>query len=217
MTKSQIYLLRHGEVDRHYEGRFVGQVDAPLSDKGVEQAKYRRDRFDVSSLSLIYSSDLTRSRQTAEIIVRNSSQSVKIIPELREICLGEWDGVLIDEIKAKFPIQWQERGENIESYRPPGGESFADLANRVIPTFRTILDQAEQGPALVVGHAGVNRVIICHVLGMSLSNVFRISQDYGSLTIIDLDRGFLKLRTMNVAPGYLFNQVFHANQFEDFA
>jgi alpha-ribazole phosphatase len=200
MNKSQIYLLRHGEVDRHYAGRYVGQVDAPLSDKGVEQASYWRHQLDVPSFSSIYCSDLARSLQTAEIIVGNSHQLVKIIPSLREISLGEWDGVLIDEVRATFPIQWQERGNDIEGYRPPSGESFADLATRVIPTFRTILDQAEQGPALIVGHAGVNRVILCHILGMSLSNIARISQDYGNLNIIDLDRGFMKLRVMNLGP-----------------
>ncbi len=200
MNKSQIYLLRHGEVDRHYAGRYVGQVDAPLSDKGVEQARYWRHQLDVSSFSLIYCSDLTRSRKTAEIIAGNSLHSVKIIPSLREISLGEWDGVLIDEIRARFPIQWQERGNDMEGFRPPGGESFADLAIRVIPTFRTILDQVEQSPALIVGHAGVNRVILCHVLGMSLSNITRISQDYGNLNIIDLDRGFMKLKLMNFGP-----------------
>jgi alpha-ribazole phosphatase len=200
MNKSQIYLLRHGEVDRHYAGRYVGQIDATLSGKGVEQARYWRHQLDVSSFGSIYSSDLTRSRKTAEIIAADSLQSVKIIPSLREISLGEWDGVSIDEIRTRFPIQWQERGNDMEGYRPPGGESFADLATRVIPAFRTIMDQVEQGPALIVGHAGVNRVILCHVLGMSLSNITRISQDYGNLNIIDFDRGFLKLKLMNFEP-----------------
>ena len=173
MNKSQIYLLRHGEVDRHYAGRYVGQVDAPLSDKGVEQASYWRHQLDVPSFSSIYCSDLARSLRTAEIIVGNSRQSVKIIPSLREISLGEWDGVLIDEIRARFPIQWQERGNDLEGYRPPGGESFADLATRVIPTFRTILDQAET-------RSGANCWTCGSKQGYSLSCSGNVSVKYNS-------------------------------------
>jgi probable phosphoglycerate mutase len=93
------------------------------------------------------------------------------------------------------------RGENLESYRPPGGESFSDLASRVVPVFGSIVKNAEGGNLLIVAHAGVNRVILCHGLGMPLANLFRICQDYGCMNILELSGGSLRLKAMNILPG----------------
>ncbi|MGC8604408.1 MAG: alpha-ribazole phosphatase [Desulfomonilaceae bacterium] len=197
MMKRKIYLLRHGEIDRSYQGRFVGQTDLPLTDTGELQARFWEHELSEALFSRIHCSDLARSLNTAQIIAGSNRIPIEITPELREINLGEWDGLPVSDIKSHFPDEWRTRGENLASYRPPGGESFSDLASRVVPVFVSIVKNAE-GNLLIVGHAGVNRVILCHALGMPLANLFRICQDYGCMNILELSGDSFRLKTMNI-------------------
>ncbi|MGO8877972.1 MAG: alpha-ribazole phosphatase [Desulfomonilaceae bacterium] len=200
MLKRKIYLLRHGEIDRIYRGRFVGQTDLPLTDTGEFQARFWKQELSEVLFSTIHCSDLVRSQNTAQIIAASRGIPIEVTPEFREINLGEWDGLPISDIKSHFPDEWRMRGENLESYRPPGGESFSDLASRVVPVFGSIVKNAEGGNLLIVAHAGVNRVILCHALGMPLANLFRICQDYGCMNILELSGSSLRLKAMNMLP-----------------
>ncbi|MDR3605498.1 MAG: alpha-ribazole phosphatase [Syntrophaceae bacterium] len=199
MLKRKIYLLRHGEIDQSYRGRFVGQTDLPLTDTGEFQARFWEHELCGEQFGAIYCSDLVRSQNTAKIIAALRGISIEVTPELREINLGEWDGLPVSDIKSHFPDEWRMRGENLASYRPPGGESFSDLASRVVPVFGSIVKNAE-GNLLIVAHAGVNRVILCHALGMPLANLFNICQDYGCMNILELSGDSFRLKTMNILP-----------------
>jgi len=103
-------------------------------------------------------------------------------------------------VKSCYPEEWNRRGEDIAGYRPPGGESFSDLSSRIVPVFQEIVSRGLE-KVLIVGHAGVNRVILCHVLGMPLANLLRICQDYGCLNIIEQSEGSFRIRVMNMRPG----------------
>jgi alpha-ribazole phosphatase len=180
----KIYLLRHGEIEHGSEKRLIGHTDVPLSDIGRNQALWWRTALKHSAFRRIYCSDLVRAQQSAEILARGTTRSVSVVPRLREINLGRWDGLTVEEVKIRFPGEWEKRGLNISEYRPIDGESFADLSARVVPAFEAIGDDSED-EIVVVGHAGVNRVVLCHVLGMPINNLFRLRQDYGALNIIE--------------------------------
>jgi alpha-ribazole phosphatase len=199
LNKSRIYLLRHGDIESEDRKRFIGQTELPLSAKGREQAIFWRDRWGSQSFGRVCCSDLKRSQETAEIIVGDRRECIEIRSELREIFLGEWEGVSVDEVKRRFPGEWERRGLSIDKYRPAGGESFADLSARVTPVFDGIVAKPER-PLLIVGHAGVNRVILCHVLGMPLRNLFRLGQDYGCVNIFESAGRGLQVRSMNGCP-----------------
>jgi broad specificity phosphatase PhoE len=194
-----IYLLRHGDIDSLNRRRFIGQTELPLSSRGREQALWWRDRWASEAFVRVYCSDLERSKRTAELIVGNRLDLMEVRPELREIYLGEWEGLTVDEVNLRYPGEWRRRGTCIDEYRPPGGESFADLSSRVTPLLDEIAAQPAR-PILMVGHAGVNRVILCHVLGMPLKNLFRLSQDPCCLNIFESKSDELRLRAMNVCP-----------------
>jgi alpha-ribazole phosphatase len=179
-----IFLLRHGEVQSDEEKRFIGWTDVPLSENGIRQARAWQYRFLHTAFERIYCSDLSRARGTAEIIGEKRQQGLTVMPALREINLGELENLSMRQVRERFPEKWRERGENILSYRPDGGESFSDLRDRVIPVFEDIAGQAKTD-VLVISHAGVNRVILCHVLGVPLENLFRIGQAYACLNTID--------------------------------
>ena len=192
-----IYLLRHGEPVRQSERQLVGQIDIPLSDVGIIQAQGWCKELRATQFEHIYSSDLERARRTAELVGQGRNQPVESLPQLREINLGEWDGLTFRDVEARFPGEWSKRGANLDRYRPPKGESFADLQARVVPAFLEIVEHA-QSDVLVVAHAGVNRVIICHILDAPLTNVFRIGQDYACLNKIQPTGDRLQLVAMNL-------------------
>jgi alpha-ribazole phosphatase len=199
LNKPWVYLLRHGDIGLQSQKRFIGQTELPLSPRGREQALWWRNQWASQSCARVYCSDLSRSQHTAELIVGTQRDRIEIKPQLREIYLGEWEGLSADEVKLRFPGEWDRRGLNIAEYRPSGGESFADLYARVTPAIDAIVAQPER-PVLIVGHAGVNRVILCHVLGMPLKNLFRLGQDYGCVNIFESTGRGLRLRAMNVCP-----------------
>jgi len=199
MGRQEIYLLRHGEIDHGERPRFVGQIDLPLTETGILQAEWWAQTLSDTHWTRMDCSDLDRVRQTARIVTGERMDSVQITPRLREIDLGEWDGLAVNDVLTRYSEEWRLRGEDPAGYRPRGGESFSDLSSRVIQILEEIVSQGAE-KTLIVAHAGVNRVIICHVLGMPLANLFRICQDYGCLNIIEWSQGSFRLKAMNMQP-----------------
>lgn len=195
----KVYLFRHGQIELSNEARVIGQTDVPLDETGRGQARWWRAIAAQLAFYRIFCSDLIRSRETAEILAGSSPVPITALPALREIDLGAWDGLSRAEVQTRFPAEWAERGRNIAEYRPVNGESFADLAARVVPAVERVAECAE-GPIAIVGHAGVNRVLLCHVLGMPLAHLFRIGQDYCALNIIETGKVPWSVSMMNLKP-----------------
>jgi probable phosphoglycerate mutase len=193
-----IYLLRHGDSRQDEIKRYIGQADLPLNAEGRAQAACWQKKLAHIAMERIFCSDLSRSIESARIIAGGRSESVQPLHKLREINLGAWDGLSFDDVRRLYPDEYERRGANMVTYRSPGGECFADLAARVVPLFVEIV-AGSSGNLLIVGHAGVNMVIICHILGMPLENLFRIRQDYGCMNIIEFDSHGMRLQTMNLA------------------
>jgi len=147
----------------------------------------------------IYCSDLDRTRSTARIIACGKKTDIVEMPGLREIDLGGWDGLTREEIQKRFPGAWERRGQDIAGIRPEGGESFADLSARVIPTFQEIV-QRRDPHVLVVAHAGVIRVIIAHILGMPIQNIFSLRIAYGSASTVEINGSHRILQALSVFP-----------------
>jgi alpha-ribazole phosphatase len=194
-----LYLVRHGAIVSGPEKSFIGQIDPPLSTEGIAQARALRQYLAPLRFSRVVSSDLSRSRHTCEIIAGQQAQPLEVIPALREISLGEWEGVPFAEIKERFPKEYAARGLDMENWRPPGGESFADCLARVSTVLTRIL-AGSQGNVLLAGHAGVNRLILCSVLGIPLGNLHNIAQDYGCLNIIAFGANRAQIKLLNYTP-----------------
>ena len=199
MNPSVIYLVRHGSIISGSGKEYIGQNEVPLSEKGVEQAWALRKWLEPVHFNYAFSSDLSRTERTCRIITGDRTKSIEVIPALREINLGNWEGFTFQEIEQRFPEEYAARGRDMENWRPPGGESFADCRERVMDAFRGILDRS-QGNILLVGHAGVNRLILCDLLGISVARLHSIGQDYGCLNIIDFSRPRMCIKLMNYTP-----------------
>lgn len=196
MNKKLIYLVRHGDIGLGRDKRYIGQSDLPLSVLGKKQATLLKEIFRRVPLDNIYCSDLGRAQQTAEIIASAHPIIPTVCWDLRELHMGAWEEKLFSEIRAKYPKEFKKRGENIANYSPPQGESFSDCYKRVIPIFES-LAQSDENTILIVGHAGVNRVILCRVLGIPLDNVFRLEQSYGCHNLICREGSDYRLKYLN--------------------
>ncbi len=177
-------MIRHGRIQtENNDKQYIGQIDLPLDEEGVRQAVCLQKRLAGENISTIYCSDLLRTLKTAKIIAAYRDIRVIIRKDLREISLGEWEGCTFTDIEHRFPREFKARGEDIAYYRVAGGESFAECGQRVTTVFDDIL-RSSAGDIIIVGHAGVNRLILCHLLGIPISNLFILRQDFGCLNTI---------------------------------
>jgi alpha-ribazole phosphatase len=197
MDPRLIYLARHGQIQlEDDQRRYIGQIDLPLSAEGRRQALQLKRGLAHAELGAIACSDLTRTRQTAELIAEGSGVPVRLCPELREVAMGEWEGATFRDIATRFPEAYRARGQDLAGFRVPGGESFVQCGERVVRAFEALLGST-RGPLLIVGHAGPNRLLLCHVLGLPVASLFRISQDYGCLNVIQCGTSGYQVKLVN--------------------
>jgi len=183
-------LIRHGGVADGAEERYRGAADAPMGAAGEAQIRALAARLAARvRLDAIYCSDLARSRRTAELLADGRDVAIRVRPALREIDLGAWQGRSRREIVEQRRAEYDARGRDIVNFRPPGGESFADLAARVLPCWRALAADETGEVVAIASHAGVNRVILCHLLGMPLANLFRITQRLGRIDVVEWRKG----------------------------
>ncbi len=185
---TRVYLWRHPEVVGGRDGRVYGHQDVHLSREGRDQIKAVVRYLEGEKLTAIYTSDLQRAQILAEAIGRAHVPRLKTTPTpaLRELKLGVWEGMSYQEISRRYPKELEARQRDLPNFRIEGGESLQEMAARVVPAFEELVAKHKGGTICVVAHAGVNRVILTHLLGASLGGIFRLAQDYASLNIIDV-------------------------------
>ena len=169
-----LWLVRHGQTDWNLTGRWQGQAShAPeLNDVGRTQALSIRDQLKNVRFSAVYSSDLLRSRQTAELIAEPFGLPVTLEPRLREMNLGSWEGMLSDDIRAQFPQELMMRDLDPLNTRAPQGESPLEVAARVYAAMDDIAAKHPGNSVLIVGHGVSLAVIICRAEGIPLERVY---------------------------------------------
>lgn len=184
--KRYIYILRHGETEYGKEKRYLGHTDCKLSKEGKEQSKYLASIFANNKITIdnIFSSDLIRCKDTIKIVFPN--MKVTLLEQLREINMGDWDGLTFDEVKKKYAEDYKKRGENIREFIPRNGESFLQCQNRAVAIFKHIINSTE-GNIAICSHAGFIRTLLCNILNKDLVDMFNIRLNYGCVNIITVD------------------------------
>ncbi len=183
--KTRIYLIRHGEVEGAGTPRYNGHADVALSERGVAQYHGLKERFGDARISACYTSDLTRCVTGAEILGHHLGVTPVRERNLRELHIGIWERMTWAEIKASYPAEWQARLDDVVNYRVPRGENLLDLRARVMPVIDGIVGRHRGEDVLVVGHGGVNRVVLLEAIGAPLAALFNIEQKYCAVNIID--------------------------------
>ena len=195
-----IYLLRHGEVEAAETRRFIGHLDVPLAPRGERQSAAQAARLAGVRLAAVFTSDLTRARRTGEIIGAPHGLPPTVVPALREMAMGRWDGLTAEEIRRSEPAAFAEWMARIGEFPFPEGESVPDLQARAWPAFEAIV-AAHAGEAVaVVAHGGTNRALLCTALGLPLRLILAFGQDYGALTVLERLEDRWHLRRLNERP-----------------
>ncbi len=198
MAQKIIFLIRHAEPVRiDKQKRYLGQQNPDLSPYGMQQAEKLGQALRTFSIQAVFTSDLQRAVNTASLIAGDHHCEQERIKEFREINLGEWEGKTFQEVQAQYPEEYERRGQDIVNYRTPGGESFADVQKRVLPAFKKVTEKAT-GNLVIVAHAGVNRVILCHLMQRPLQELLSIDQDYAAINTIQERMGNYEVIEMNV-------------------
>jgi broad specificity phosphatase PhoE len=158
-----IVLVRHGETDWNREHRFQGHADQPLNDAGREQARELADLLQDEQATALYTSPLLRANETARIVGERLGLVPQELEALREIDVGDWQGLTIDEVRERFPeraaVGWHAGWTN--------GETHEELSARVVPALLELARLHSDGRVVGVTHAGPIRAALMSALGLS--------------------------------------------------
>jgi len=183
----RILLARHGETPWNAHGRYQGREDIPLSATGEAQAQALGARLASVQIDRALASPLTRAATTARLALGEARAGMLTTDAgLMEIAHGEWEGLLASEIAARDPERLQHWKDAPDTVKMPGGESLDDVFARAWPAFaRACADTPADGTLLVVAHDAVNRVILCHILGIAFSRLWGFRQAPATLNLLE--------------------------------
>ncbi len=183
---TRVYLIRHGQVENFETLPIYGHTDLMLNETGRVQIQRVAQILRFCDVAAVYCSDLSRAVDSARIVAAFHDVPIFPLKELREVYLGQWEGHTFEYLRKNFSKELDERQNDILNFRPPGnGETLLELSQRVMDCYLNILERHRGRGLVVVAHGAVNRVILCHALGMDLRYLLRIQQDYGCLNVID--------------------------------
>lgn len=163
MSATTILLVRHGETDWNRERRFQGHADTPLNETGRSQARALADLLSGHRFHAVYTSPLRRASETASIVSARFALEARELEALREIDVGDWQGLTVEEVHTRFP----QRLDRAWRSGWPNGETHADLAARVLPALLELARAHRGERVLGVTHAGPIRAALAAATGLS--------------------------------------------------
>jgi len=172
------------------EGRFCGHWETELTEKGVAQAEALGRRLAKVKFEAVYTSDYSRAMRTAALIAGGNHVKTAVAdPDLRELCYGEWEGEKGGDVARKWRVQHRLMRHEDPAWRPPGGESVADVRARTRAAFDRIVAAHEGKKVLVVSHGTALNCLISTLLGMPETHVFRLEIANCGLTEVEVRKG----------------------------
>ena len=197
---SRIILVRHGESEWHAENRFAGRTDIDLTRKGLAQAERLARWAARAELTSIWSSPLRRARATAEASSRATGLPLGIDQRLIELDFGRAEGLTAAEMRVAFPAERAAFETDPVRNHLPGGEDPELAAERGVASLHEIATRHVHGRNLIVAHSTLFRLVLCRLLGVSLSQYRSLFPNVanGTLTELDLSLERVSLHSLNV-------------------
>ena len=184
----KLLLLRHGDIGKQYQDRYIGSTDVSMSPLGHRQVRAVRALLDKEMPCQCISSPMTRCRETAAAVMETADMDFNVDPDLREIDFGRWEGMAFGEIQKAFPGEIDRWAEFNADFAFPGGDKIGDFQERVV----SVAERLVTNPAdtiIVCTHGGVIRVLICHFLGLQPWHYILFKVKHASITTIELFDG----------------------------
>ncbi len=200
---TRLLLVRHGATPLTAEDRYSGADGVDLSDEGRRQVRALAGRLSGRPIRAVYSSPLSRTFETAEILAQPHGHPIQKRDGLREISHGHWEGLTRREVEKRFPDEYSAWESDPFTVAPVGGESGAGVVARALPVVREIVLSHSGEEVLVVSHKATLRLILASLLGVDPRGYRdRLDQSPACLNVLDFN-GPLRARLM------LFNDTSH--------
>jgi ribonuclease H / adenosylcobalamin/alpha-ribazole phosphatase len=177
-------LLRHGQTPMSVQKRYSGRTDAPLTDAGVRQAAAAAKRLASAGIDAIVASPLQRAVRTAEEVAAATSIPVLTDEGFRETDFGAWEGLTFAEVRERWPAEMA-RWLADSSVAPPGGESFAQVGERVAAALHRVLASRARQTVLVVSHVTPIKTLVAAALLAPPAALYRMHLDVAALCEVD--------------------------------
>ena len=182
---TRLYFIRHGETDANIGRRFQGHLDVSLNENGRRQARLLSTALSGFAFEAIYTSDLSRAAETAAVLAHSHGLAPIPEPRLREIFVGDWQGLRHDEVAVRWPAEYPSYSREGWLHCPaPAGETLSELSARANAAVAEILDLHPNGEVAVVTHGVTLNSIILHMLGAGLESIGRIAMENTSITTV---------------------------------
>jgi broad specificity phosphatase PhoE len=193
-----IHLLRHAQFKTDDRGTHPKYYDPALNELGRRQAKALGKRFhEQCSVDVIYSSDLARAFQTAQIVAETMAVELRVDVRFREIYRGECEFRPIEELREEYPRFYDEWERRETDFQYPGGECGADVWKRASDAIQEIVEELSEGVG-VVTHGGVIMALLSRYLGLDLADRFRFSVGLCSITSLEYDKASKRFTVVRV-------------------
>ena len=193
----KLILVRHALTVDNQKSRLSGHIDSSISEEGKEQidkiTNYLKD-FDIDK---IYTTTSSRTKDTVKKLSELKSLEIIEKESLKEISFGDFEGLTFDEIKDKYPKEFQDMIEKGYEYKYPNGESLIDSYNRVCIELDNIISNNDNRTILICSHGGTIRNIITYLISNSYKYHWNFKIDNGSVTILEVQDGFTVITAMN--------------------
>ena len=193
----EIILVRHGETDFNASETFRGRADVPLNETGLRQAQLLGKYLSSEKIDVVYSSPLQRALKTAEAIAAPHKLKVNIVANLNDIDCGQWQGLTLKEVQAKYAEEYQDWLDTPEQVKIPGGESLEDVRKRALPFVQDAVLRCGEGKIVLVSHRAVNKVLICALLRLDNSSFWSFKMDTGAITRFTFNGNRAVLTSLN--------------------
>lgn len=193
-------LIRHGHTKATEEGRLYTDPSAEMTNEGFRQAHAISHWVRDHRPDCLLSSTAKRVITTAEVIGKELNMPVRKIDHLNEWDVGEWEGRTYLDIKKNNPEMYKSWSQDPIMNRPPGGESVADMVERVKERIQFLISEYDGKTVALVTHAGIVRAVLIHALGMPVHNFWRISVPVGTISRVDFSASFATVHYISVQP-----------------
>ena len=187
MTKTSIYLIRHGECAGNKENRVRGRVDFPLNENGLTQAEALALAMRDKGMTYVYSSPLKRALTTAEVISRICGCGLSSDDSFSNIRLDPWEGRLKSDIAASEPELWKTWINDPESLVLDGAETLDQVMERSLAGLQKLIEKHKGETFAVVSHRGVLKPLLSGALGIAKPRFWRLHMDTGSYSLLTHD------------------------------
>lgn len=175
----KLYIVRHGETEWNVIKRFQGQLNTPLTEKGMEKLRETGKKLENVLFDEVYTSELGRTIASAEIILnenrgyKNKKLELKKLAELNEVYFGVWQGLTYEEVFLKYPEEANNYFYNVKNYKAENveAENLKDALERFLKGINKILDSHESGNILVVTHGTVLEMFMNYVANNSIFDI----------------------------------------------